>query len=145
MRYEVYDEDGNLIEDDDIVRDGATVRVTFMDSNSILPSRRGLVLDGNGDDGIPAAVRRFYGKPAAADLRDAAANAYDERNKRLNDAWKHKPASVAKENTRDAKQGGDRITLDDDVRNVSLDDLRARAADAIAERNARLSNAWRRP
>jgi len=105
-----------------------------MDIEMILPSRRALAVS-DGDDRI-ANVRRAYDQP----VNDAQA-AYEERNRRYADAYKSKPArkDVLASETFSASDRD----ADDDPRTITLDDARARAADAIEQRNERLRNAWR--
>ena len=99
----------------------------------ILPSRRAFALS-DGDDGI-ANVRRAYGQP----ISDAEA-AWNERNRRYADAYKSKPDLPLSSKSEPADANHD---ADDDPARITLDDARARAADAIEQRNERLRNAWR--
>lgn len=79
--------------------------------------------------GLPAGHRRGFAISDISHLRDAAARAYEERNARLQNAWR-------KDHQRE--QDGQHVAI------RTLDEARAAADAAYAERSRRMSDAWRK-
>ncbi|MGE0037958.1 MAG: hypothetical protein AB7S93_20260 [Xanthobacteraceae bacterium] len=88
-------------------------------------------------DGSPDHTNPYRPGPRFADVDDAgrlaAAEAYEQKRTRLQDAWRNK----------DRQQGEDAATVHRDYRGATLDELKAAADAAYVERNQRLANAWR--
>jgi hypothetical protein len=139
----IYDRYGNIVEDDDIVPEGGTLRVPipFMDALSAATRR----VFAGADAALPV-VHDGLGNPAGhragfvfgpAELRDDAAAAYAERSALLNDAWRSPSAQSrsaprqGKDDCNDAGGRGDKPATRD------------AAAAAYAAYVARISNAWR--
>jgi hypothetical protein len=109
-----------------VVVDGdyLSVPMQFMDDvQRAVAASHGMALhDGRGG---PAGHRPGYCFDTDTDARQRADDAYEQRNKHLNNAWRK-----------------DAVTTDD-KRPTNLKDAQAAAAHAYEERNQRLQNAWR--
>jgi hypothetical protein len=125
------------IDDDDVVRDGEHVRVPLhlMDSLQRAVATEGLRLhDGMGN---PAGQKSGYVFGGNAEQRQRAADAYDERTRRLQNAWRN-PAAAAERNETQLeawRKPGARPGLRQDATNDS--------AAAYAAYVERIGRAWR--
>jgi hypothetical protein len=124
-------------DDDDVVQDGESIRVPvyLMDATQRAVATEGLRLhDGLGN---PAGHKRGYVFGGNAEQRQRAADAYDERTTRLQEAWRS-PAGAAERNEAQLeawRRPGARPGLSQDA-----------AADRAAAHAAyvqRIQNAWR--
>jgi hypothetical protein len=120
------------VDDDYVLQSGENLALPmrFMDS-ATREQRRALGL--TDAYGIPSGHTRGYVFVADTAVRDAAAIAYEERNKWMQDAWRHRHVQEDHDQDEDERPPPPR----------SLADAQARAEDAYAAKIARLQNAWK--
>jgi hypothetical protein len=140
---------GQRVEVDDryVLKPGETLSLPalFMD-HAIREERRALGLtDAYGV--VPAGHRPGYVFVTDTSIRDAAANAYEERNKWMENAWRHRHAQ--QDHDQDDRVMGTRVPITRDAAVEkspparTLADAQAAAERAYHERNERMRNAWK--
>jgi hypothetical protein len=142
MRHD--DDDDDAFDERGVLRDKHSVRFSalFMDSSQRYADD---ILRREFGDGGDNVIRDAAGRPAghrhgfligpSSDASKAAATAYDERSRKLADAWRHPtPVKSHRDETNDESQS----------RQHSQGDAEAQAADARSAYIAGLRDAWRR-
>jgi hypothetical protein len=128
----VYDEDGNELEDEDIVPDGGFVRVPT------------LFMDGQVPLEMQEHVRRAFEKQDTLEDAEAAAqDAYEARSKRLRNAWRTVPPWQRVRNS--VVKRGAKVPIGGTASAGDADTNKDAAWVAYQAYVRRLSDAWKQP